>query len=70
MYIDNIHFLHQHSQGPKNTFGYYFTKYIYGLELMPFPEIYKFSADHVEELPYVFGLPLVTDELLSLYKGK
>lgn len=77
MDIDNVHFLDQHSQGQVkvsqgtiNTFGYYFTKYIHGAMLFPFPAIYKLSANHVEELPYVFGFPLVTDELLSLYEGE
>lgn len=69
MAADAVRFLDKHSQGDKVTYGFIFSEYIRGAETYPFPEMYKFSAEHGEELPFVFGFAYITDELLSLYEG-
>lgn len=67
--IDIIHLLDDHSEGSKATYGYVFTKYILGVDIAPLLDSYKFAATHGDEMPYVFGYPFVTDELLSYYRG-
>ena len=67
--VDIIDLLDDHSKGMKSTYGYLFSKYIPGIDVSPSLDPYKFSANHGDDIPYVFGYPYITDELLSFYGG-
>ena len=64
--------LEKHSAGSKSTYGYYFTKKS-GLSnrgLWELPLWASVSADHAEEIPYVFGMAELPDDSLDeLKKG-
>lgn len=70
---DVQHLLDMHSRTSKATYGYYFTAFIERLDengtAIP-PDMYKTSADHVDELPYVFGYDLQTEVMLTPYEGQ
>ena len=65
--------LSSHSRGDKSTYGYQFLPYAtQSIEdrLWYIPEKLKNSADHGDEVSYIFGAAKVTKEMSEVYGGK
>lgn len=70
---DHIRLASSHSAGDKVTYTYQFVPYIIppkDLRLWYVPDKLKTSADHGDELPYVFGTSEVTDDMVQPYSGR
>lgn len=65
--------LSSHSRGDKSSYGYQFVPYVTpSIEdlIWYVPEKLKNSADHGDEVNYVFGAAKITKEMLEVYGGK
>ena len=70
---DIIRQLRAHSQTNRKAFAYYFTNLIqYPPFVKPwyFPAWIKRSADHTDEVPFVFGAILAKDNYTALVNGE
>ena len=70
---DVINNLKQHSTSEATvTYAYYFTEvFDPALVLVPIPDYLRSSANHGDDLPFVFGAPFMSDDGESeLWKGK
>lgn len=68
---DIVRLLESHSAGRKKTYAYTFTELVnLPAEDKPWPnpDWLKVSADHTDELPFVFGLPFIPEHN-SVYAG-
>lgn len=69
---DLVHLLLSHSAGDTATYGYHFLPYVTPSkenQFMALPGYLKNSADHADELAYLFGVPWTTDDMSEVYKG-
>ena len=66
---DAHHLLDQHSRGSRATYGYIFRPYIDTSSFFNISKTYKTSADHGDELAYVFGFPYLNEDILAPYEG-
>lgn len=64
--------LEEHSTSNKSTYAYYFTERYYpntDVEFFNIPEWLKRSADHTQELPFLFGSAFLADETDYTWSG-
>lgn len=70
---DQVRLLTAHSSGEKSTYGYQFMPYVSPPKenlMWHVPEKLKTTSDHADELPYVFGVPRMTETMFEPYNGE
>ena len=70
--VDIVHGLEDHSESAKVTYAYHFTELVQAnpdYDLSPSPQYLKYSANHMDELYYVFGTAYMLEYLPNIWKG-